>query len=434
MSFPDKPTFFIKTLGCKVNQYETQAMREHLVKNGFVEKKEGKVADYYIVNSCTVTKKADRDTRNLIHRFHRVNPNGKIVVAGCYAELDTDRKELMDISGVTHLVRNNEKGKLAEILKPKCKQIPNPKLQITGFKNHNRAFIKVQDGCNHRCSYCKVSLVRGSSRSRSTSEILQEIKNLVDSGFKEVVLTGVCLGAWGQDLETKTNLADLVNKICQIDGSFRIRLSSVEPIYVTERIISVLKEGKVCKHLHVPLQSGDDRILKLMKRPYRARNFKRIIAKIRKQIPDAAITTDVLVGFPGENERQFRNTLRFIKSIKPSRMHVFSYSRRKGTIAARYADDLSKQVIKKRVKTLTDLSRKLSADFARTFVGKVQDVIVEEHRDERTGLLAGYTDRYVRILLGGADSLKNRLIAVMISGVDGGKGTVFGCLDNDKII
>ncbi|UCD55587.1 MAG: tRNA (N(6)-L-threonylcarbamoyladenosine(37)-C(2))-methylthiotransferase MtaB [Candidatus Omnitrophota bacterium] len=441
MNFPARPTFIIKTLGCKVNQYESQAMRENLAGSGFVEKMDGQIADFYIINSCTVTRRADKDTRSLIHHFHKINPDGKIVVAGCYSELKEDRDILRGILGVTHLIRNREKGKIATILgshviaRPVRKNFSNgarlPSAagndeQITDFKDRNRAFIKVQDGCNHKCSYCKVSLVRGPSKSRSTEDILREARAVIEKGFKEIVLTGICLGAWGRDMAKKINLSNLVKEISQIDGLFRIRLSSIEPIYVTGDIINALKgNDKVCKHLHMPLQSGDNRILRAMKRPYTREKFAQIIGELRKHIPDIAITTDILVGFPGEDDKCFNATLKFIEDIKPSRMHVFSYSKRDGTPASRYRHSLNKKEIKKRVEVLTGLSRDFSADFARDFIGKIQDTVIESHRDGITGFLTGYTDRYIRIFVDGPDSLKNNLVPVKIMRVD--KNMVFAC-------
>ena len=404
-------------------------MREDLTRNGFLERTDGKPCDFYIINSCTVTQKADKETRNLIRHFHRINPDGKIAIAGCYAELDRDRSFLENIPGVTHLVRNDKKREIAKLLMLNSKfQIPNSKSssyakasedkQITNFKNRNRAFIKVQDGCNHRCSYCKVSLVRGPSRSRNADEIKSEAEHLVTAGFKEIVLTGICLGAWGKDGK-KAKLAELVKEISAIAGRFRIRLSSIEPLYVTEDIVTFMKnEEKLCKHLHMPLQSGDDKILKLMNRPYTVKKFRQIANRIRKAIPDAAITTDVLLGFPGEDDRSFRKTLEFIEDIRPSRMHVFPYSKREGTLAAKRKDSLGKKELAGRVKILIGLGKKLSLEFAKRFIGKNDNVIIENLRHKATGLLVGYTDRYIRVSGEGPDKIKNELVPVKITNVD----------------
>lgn len=433
MNYPaGKPTFSIKTLGCKVNQYESQAIRESLVQNGFVEKEPNQIADFYIINSCTVTHKADKDTRGLIRHFHTLNPSGKIIVAGCYAELDSDRKTLAQMPGVTHLVKNNEKKYIAKILNSETLHASRFTLHetITSFKERNRAFIKIQDGCNHKCSYCKVSLVRGPSQSRCAEEILKEVKLLLEKGFKELVLTGVCLGAWGRDFKKKENLAGITDKISKIEGNFRIRLSSVEPMYVSDEIIEIVKDNnRVCKHIHVPLQSGDDKILKIMKRAYTARKFTQITAKLKKHIPDIAITMDVLVGFPGEGEKEFHNTVKVIKRIRPSRMHIFSYSRREGTAASKFKQGVDEQAVKERVKLLADLSNDFSMDFARRFIGKKQDAIIESHRDKSTNLLCGYTDKYIRVLTDGPDALKNKLIPLRIDSVTEKTNTVRARLD-----
>jgi len=429
MNFPDKsarPTFTIKTLGCKVNQYESQAMRESLLRNGFSEEIGEEKTDFFIINSCTVTGKADRDTRNLIRHFHRRNPKGKIVVAGCYAELDSDREMLANMPGVIHLVRNREKGRITEILTTDDgRQATDEKSGITDFKDRNRAFVKIQDGCDYRCSYCKVSIVRGPSRSRGLEEIVKEVRCLIEKGFKEIVLTGVCLGAWGKDLTDpnqpprltgvgwESGLAGLIKKLSRLEDKFRIRLSSIEPGYVIDEIIGMLRNNaKVCKHLHMPLQSGDDRVLKLMNRPYTTGKFTQLVKKARKHIPDMAITTDVLLGFPGEDNKSFQRTEKFIKDIRPSRIHVFSYSKREGTAAAKFKSYTDKKEVRERVNIITDLGKRLQADFAKRFAGKPQEVLIESQRDRSTGLLTGYTDRYVRVLTDGPDSLKSCLVSV----------------------
>jgi threonylcarbamoyladenosine tRNA methylthiotransferase MtaB len=441
MSFPDSPTFAIRTVGCKVNQYESQAMREALRGRGFIEVKDAPAADFYIINSCTVTGKADRETRNLIHRFHRTNPSGKVLVAGCYAEADRDRKTLAGLPGVAGLVRNTEKGRIAEIVSElfpspawmKGVYLDKPGMEkITRFENRNRAFVKIQDGCDHRCSYCKVGLVRGPSRSRAIGEIKEEVNALAAKGFKEIVLTGICLGAW---VGTGFGLPRLLKEISRSEGGFRIRLSSIEPIYVTGGLIDELRENdNVCKHLHIPLQSGDDTILRLMRRPYSTKKYLGLVTRLRKRIPDIALTTDVLVGFPGEGKAHFKNTLRFINEIRPSRMHVFCYSKREGTPAAKLAADPDKKTAKERARILTELGKGLSMDFAGSFIGKIQNVVIENHRDGKSGFLTGYTGRYVRVLVDGPDSLKNKLAAVRITAVGREKNAVLGRLDNREII
>jgi len=401
-------------------------MRESLLKIGFIEKKVTESNDFYIINSCTVTQKADTDTRNFINRFRKINPKSKIVVTGCYAELEKDRSLLKNM-GVDYLVRNKEKAKIAEIIG----QVSGVILKtITDFKDKNRAFVKIQDGCNHRCSYCKVRIVRGPSKSRETSEILEEAASLIKRGFKEIVLTGICLGAWGRDLKKKDKLAILLKRILKIEGDFRIRLSSIEPVYVTDDVIKVFKnDKKICKHLHIPLQSGDDKILKVMNRPYTTKNIERLVRSLRKHIPDIAITTDVLVGFSGEDDKSFLRTQKFLEKIKPSRMHLFSYSAREGTTAFKLKNGPAKDIVKKRVRTLDALGNKLSMDFAKRFIDKSEKIVVESSRDRKTGMLVGYTDRYIRVLTSGDDSIKNSLISVRIKTVDIQNRKILACLE-----
>jgi len=446
MNSQNSPTFLINTLGCKVNQYESQSMREELLENGFTESDSSDEAYFYIINSCTVTRKADHKTRNLAYRFHKNNPQGKIIVCGCLAETEGDRKLLMGIPGVARLIKNREKESVVRILhgmlgpgmslfRDNAKHIARKK-GITGFKNRSRAFIKIQDGCNHRCSYCKVSLVRGRSTSRPLPEVLEEAEMLVCKGYKEIVLTGICLGAWGKDLKVKKSLSCLTQRISQITGEFRIRLSSVEPLYVNEDLIRLLEENdKVCRHLHIPLQSGDDRILKLMKRPYSTKTFGNLVEKIRKHIPDVGFTTDILLGFPGEDERSFSRTLKYTREIKPSRIHAFSYSRREGTSACNFPDQTRKEVIKERVRVMTDMSERLSVVFAGRFMNKRLIALIENQRSKARWPISGYTDNYIRVFLENGRSYPAcGLVPVRISRINEDGGAVFGRLDNRVII
>ena len=410
MNSQNKPTFIIKTLGCKVNQYETQGMRENLIRTGFEETCDEKNACFAIINSCTVTGKADKETRNLINGIYRKNPKCKIAIAGCYAESDRDRKTLLAIHGVSFIVRNKEKFNIARIFDPTALVEKAEEKGIESLEGHERIFVKIQDGCNHKCSYCKVRLVRGESKSRTEEEIIEEIKNIIKNGYLEIVLTGICLGAWGRDLNNKKSLSKLLYKITNLEGNFRIRLSSIEPVYVTGDLLDVMsKSKKICKHLHIPLQSGDDSILKLMRRPYNAKQFLSVIKSARKKMNNIAITTDVIVGFPGEEDKNFANTLETIKSISPSRMHVFPYSKREGTEAYGYKGMVDKKTIKKRAKFLRDLGCTLSKEFAKKFIKKEVDIIIENTRDKKTNLLLGYSGEYIRVLIDGPDTIKNSM-------------------------
>jgi len=395
------------TVGCKVNQYETQAMRESFLNDGYEEPELENPANVYVINTCTVTSKADRDSRRYIRLAHKTNPKAKIIVTGCLAE--SDEAEIRAISGVTQVVKKNGDIKMGT---PCFKSKVSPFfLQISTFHNHSRAFVKIQDGCNNFCSYCKVPLVRGRSRSRDVKSILEEVHRLIENGFKEIVLCGICLGEWGRDLSGKLELSDLVEKIESINKEFRIRLSSIEPKHVTDRLIKkIALSSKLCNHLHIPLQSGDDTILKLMNRPYKAKDYIKKIKSIKKLIPDFSLTTDVLVGFPGEDKSHFYNTVKVLKKAAPSRLHVFQYSPRSDTRAYDYKSSISDKEAKSRVKKLILLNGKFSLKYRRKFVKKNIRILVENKRDKLTQLLTGYSDTYIKATLEGPDSLYGKLI------------------------
>ena len=408
------------TVGCKVNQYETQAIREALLKKGYKESsREGK-PDVFIINTCTVTAKADRDSRRFIHLSQKTNPDGKIVVTGCFTEKDASH--IRAIPGVTHVIENAQKHTIPETLEdkdigPRTKHF-SP-LEISGFKNHSRAFVKIQDGCNNFCSYCKVPYVRGRSRSRDEKSIVQEVSRLIQNGFKEVVLCGVCMGEWGKDISGNPELSDLIDKVDSIKGDFRLRLSSIEPNHVTQRLIEKIhSSSRISNHLHIPLQSGDDRILKLMMRPYSARDYMNLVGRIRKLISGFSLTTDVLVGFPGEGRRNFSNTVRVLKKVRPSNLHVFPYSRREGTKAYNLTQDISSDEIKRRTKALLDLGAELSYKYRKQFLNKTVRVLVEKNETHPGKPLAGYSDTYIRLFISGPDSIRGQLVSARITNLD----------------
>ncbi|MFA4991528.1 MAG: MiaB/RimO family radical SAM methylthiotransferase, partial [Candidatus Omnitrophota bacterium] len=281
---------------------------------------------------------------------------------------------------------------------------------ITTFEGHERAFVKVQDGCDNTCSYCKVRIVRGPSRSRPYKEIIRECERLVKNNFKEIVLTGICLGAYGRDLSEKKDLTALIKELCGIEGEWRLRLSSIEPRDVTPSLIEMFRSlDRLCKHLPMPFQSGDDGVLKRMRRPYKAGDYLSIISDVRKEIPDVAISTDMMVGFPGETEKAFRNTVDFLKEARPMRAHVFPFSSRKGTAAHGYEDDVPLAVKKKREEALSALTKKLALEFARGFIGREAEVLIEGVRGG-DGLLSGYTDRYIKVRVDAPDAFKSRIV------------------------
>lgn len=433
-------SFFIQTLGCKVNQYESQAMREALLGAGYVEADSKKNADIYLLNTCTVTERADKESRYLAGSFSRSSPGAKVVVTGCYVEKDAG--EIASIPGVTHIVRNGDKDRIAELVSepfsPRAASVRHeqrsaldhrPSVKITGFKGHTKAFVKIQDGCENACAYCKVPLVRGALRSRPLGDILDEAAALAGNGYKELVLTGICLGAWGKDLcceETASafglgtaSLIDVLKALLSIRGSFRIRISSIEPKYVTDELIELMAgEERICRHLHMPLQSGDDKVLRMMKRPYTTAGYARLVERARGRINDLAITTDVMVGFPGETAELFKNSLDFVRCIAPARTHIFTFSRRQGTAAYSMPGCADAVTAKARHGEMEGVGLNASYLFRRGFVGKSLNVLVESKRDKDSGLLTGYSDNYIDVLFSGPDTIMNSIAPVSITGAD----------------
>jgi len=412
-----KKYFYIKTLGCKVNQYESQVIRENFIKDGYLETSNRDEADIYVVNTCTVTSTSDSKSLKSI-RYDLKKKNKCIIATGCM--VDAEDLDLGKLKGVDFIIGNKDKYNIPCIIKGAP---PHHSLrsgtgqagQITGFKNHVRAFVKIQDGCNNKCSYCKVSVVRGKSKSRHFEEVLNECKILIRNGYKEIVLTGICLGSYGKDISKDIGLLKLIIELCKIKGDWRMRLSSIEPKDVTDGLISQIKsEEKLCKHLHIPFQSGDDKILKRMNRPYAASDYIGIVNKLRRAVPDIAISTDIMTGFPGEKEANFQNTLDFIREIRPMRLHVFGFSKRIGTPAHNYKDDVNITLKKTREHALIDVVKEFSREFEGMFIDKIARVLVEDKRNGQ-GFLQGYTDRYIKVLIDAPDSAKSRLLTCRLA-------------------
>ena len=410
-------TFKIITLGCKVNQYETQAMREQLISAGLKEVNphtkyfgvgvnSHTPADLYIVNTCTVTQDTDRECRRFLRRCAKENPKASIVATGCYAEND---------AGVIKEINSNiiilKKGTASDFLaglkgvrpiEEKSEAVPI----ITYFEGRTKAFIKIQDGCDNFCSYCKVPYVRGNPRSRNKDEIIMEAQNLIKNNYKELVLCGICLGSYGKGLKEKVDLTDIVSQISDLSGDFRIRLSSIEMQDVNCALINLIKDrDNICNHLHIPLQSGDDEILKNMNRKYTSAEFINQICKIKEEIPGIAISTDIIVGFPGESESAFNNTLNTIEKIQPMRTHIFTYSKRDGTSACNLKGHVKKCDAAKRYKIIKKATDKIAGEYYECSKTLPQRVLVEDERDKLTKKLCGYSDTYVRLVFDGSDEL-----------------------------
>jgi len=417
-------TFELKTLGCKVNQYESQALRERLLGLGLKEAPaEG--ADICIVNTCSVTRKAEADSLDTVRTFNRNNPQAKIFVTGCSAQ--NNPEIIKRLNGVHAVLGNDQKESLPDILEAKgaATDASSNKPLVSAFHKHTRAFLKIQDGCNYGCSYCIIPKLRGASRSRQLARIVKEAKQLADNGYKEIVLCGICLGAYGRDLGCKDGLIKVMEELERIEGLPRLRLSSIEASDVRPALIRKMGDSpKVCQHLHIPFQSGDDEILKLMRRKTLTDGYRRLIRALRRQSPYIGITTDIMIGFPGEKETNFKNTLNFLKEVRPSRMHIFPFSGRKNTPAYHFKDTIQNGIIKERAKIMKALAKELAQDFYRQNMERELDVLVEANtakglanRPDGRGLASnsqsqGYSDNYIKVYIANANIPPNSLIKV----------------------
>ena len=433
----EKKVSFI-TLGCKVNQYDSDAMRTLFVKNGYRQAGEDENADVYVVNTCSVTSIGDRKSRQMVRRIRRSHPEAIIAVAGCYAQLAPEVFEKMGdvdvIVGVhnrSHIVEYVEEAKKRTDRKPlnetvdimKVKTFENMSVDVSG-EVKTRAFVKVQEGCDNYCTFCIIPYARGKLKSRLQKDAVEEIKKLVSQGYREVVLTGIHLGNYGKDFHDGTSLATLVAELVKIPDLLRIRLGSVESVELSEELISIIKnEPKVCRHLHLPIQSGSDAVLKGMNRHYRLSQFKALIAVLREKVPGIALTTDLIVGFPGETEENFLETLDTLKELKFSGIHVFPYSRRTGTPAATYPNQVSSEVKKERVHRVQELEKEIACAYRSQFMGKVVHVLAEEIKN---GYFEGLTGEYIRVSIKDSHIERGHMYPVRIDTVtaDGLAGTV----------
>jgi len=391
------------TFGCKVNQYETEKLKSLALKEGWEVKPFGNKTDYVFINSCAVTHIAERKARRLIRFIRAKFPEAKIILAGCYPERLKSYNFPLDVD---ILLDNKEKweffnGDENSFVAP----IPTER---------TRALVKVQDGCNNFCSYCIVPFLRGRERSKPVEVVLWEVENLLNSGYKEIVLTGVRLGAYGKDLGGNINLANLIRKILDYPELKRLRLSSIEPMDFSPDLLDVITEEKVCKHLHIPLQSGDDEVLRRMGRRYDTKYFYGLIENIRKRVPDIAIATDIIVGFPGEEEDNFKNTLEFAKEIGFMKIHVFPFSPRPGTKA--YTEKpLPPQIVEERKRILMSLSDELWKKYVEKFIGSRMEVLVENIEN---GIAEGLTSNYIRVFFKDEKVEKGEFVPVILKNID----------------
>lgn len=413
--------FYIYTLGCKVNYYETEVMKDILLSEGFKEASSVYEADVCIINTCSVTNTADQKSLKVVRSTKRKNPKAIIVVVGCLIQSRT--KEMRQIEGVHIILGNRYKTKIAtyinEYLLNHTIQDHTENIMKVDFEpmrvNHfskTRAFVKIQDGCNHFCTYCIIPYTRGNVRSKKREDVLSEIQNLVLQGHKEIVLTGIHTGNYGAEIGTYV-LSDLLSDILKISDLLRVRLSSIEMNEINSDILNLMKQSqKIANHLHVPLQSGSNEILKWMNRKYSKEDFIEKINKIREVRLDISITTDVIVGFPGETEAHFEETIDTITKIGFTKLHVFPYSKRNGTRAATLENQIDDITKKRRVKVLLELSKKLEMDYMKKFIGKDVSFISEEYKD---GYIIGHTSSYLLVKTKGSIRDLHKVITVHIS-------------------
>ena len=430
----------LHNLGCKVNAYETEAMQEMLENAGYeiVPFKEG--ADIYIINTCTVTNIADRKSRQMLHRARKMNPDAIVVAAGCYVQAQ-DGKEADPCIDI--VLGNNHKKDLIEILekydlkrtagavekrqdeKMTCtvaeiedinKTREYESLHLTKPGDHTRAYIKVQDGCNQFCTYCIIPYARGRVRSREQEDVVNEVKSLAANGYKEIVLTGIHLSSYGIDQDGERHLLDLIRAVHEVDGIERIRLGSLEPGIITEEFADAISGlPKICPHFHLSLQSGCDATLKRMNRRYTSAEYYEKCRILRKYFDNPALTTDVIVGFPGETEEEFQESLAFVDKVDFYETHIFKYSKREGTKAARMEDQIDEQVKAQRSAAMIELGLKKKEAYERSFIGKTVEVLVEEDEVyEGKTVQAGHTKEYIKIALESEENLKNTIVKVQI--------------------
>lgn len=394
--------YAVATLGCRTNQYETQAYIHQLQSMGYEESDEG--ADICIVNTCTVTESADSSSRHQIRALHKKHPGAQIIVTGCLAE--RAEKDLIKLPGVSHVVHNRDKENLLKVIHPDEEL---PEFKINQFEGHTRAFVKVQDGCNSFCTYCIIPYVRGRSRSRSLDEIIDECKGLVASGYKEIVLTGINIGDFDGGDGSK-RLADLVREVDAIEGLKRLRISSIDPDEVDEDLKQALIDGKnTAKSMHIVLQSGSNAILKKMNRKYTKQEFFASCEKLLNAHPDFCFTTDIIVGFPGETDEDFNETLAVMDKIKFAKVHMFPYSPRERTRAFLYPNKVPHDVINSRKQILLRQAEKDAFDLRSMFVNKPLDVLVECY-DEDVGAFFGHSDNFLPVYIKGHGLKSNDLV------------------------
>ena len=424
----------LASLGCKVNQYDATALANLFEKRGYKIVNFSEEADIYVINTCTVTHLADRKSRQLIRRAKRKNPVSLVIVTGCYAQVSPEEVKSIpevdvvagtyDLAQIVDLVEKHKgeapiKTKYNLVRRFNCVQAYE-ELPVLSLPERTRAYVKIQEGCNNICTYCIIPYARGPLRSRQPEKVLGEVTSLTQKGFKEIVLTGIHIGAYGQDLGSQVNLTTLLSFLMKIPTLKRLRLSSIEPQDVNSALIKfIATQAKICRHLHIPLQSGDNEILRSMGRRYNISEYRDLVNLIREQINGVALTTDLIVGFPGETEQQFKNTYLFVQEIAFSRLHVFKYSPRPGTLAATFPNQVKESVKKDRSELLISLGKELAHSFALQHIGHEVNVLAEEEAAGfYPGCLKGLTDNYLTAIFPGSIELRGHIVKVKVKEVE----------------
>ena len=413
-------------LGCKLNQYESEAIAELFEEKGYDVVGIDDKADVYVINTCTVTNFGDKKSRQLIRKVKRQNPDALVAVVGCYAQTAPD--EVMKIEGVNIVIGTKDRKEIVSIVEnyhdnkpenhvsPIMKEREFEHLKIHKLKNRTRAYLKIQDGCSQFCSYCIIPYARGPIRSRDPEDIMEEVNVLAQNGFKEIVLTGIHVASYGKDIKN-IDLLGIIKRVHEVEGIERIRFSSIEPNIITEEFVSeIVKLKKVCHHFHLSLQSGCDKTLKDMNRKYTTEKYYDAVCILRKYMSDVAITTDIIVGFPGETEEDFNESYEFAKKVQFSKIHVFPYSPKKGTPAAERKDQILNSIKQERSKKLIELSDKMANDFMSKYIDKSVEVLFERNINENQ--YEGHTGNYIKVVGSSCKDVSNKIVNVKIKSVE----------------
>ncbi len=415
----------LHTVGCKLNEFETQAIRERFMQAGFRPVPFKDTADVYVVNTCAVTSRGAAQSRKLLRRARRRAPEAIVVAAGCCAEVE--REHLAGLEEVDIVVGNRDKTRIPEKIQEHKHDDGSRKrdhdfvfedFDVSDMAGHSRAFVKVQEGCESYCSYCIIPYARGRCRSREPASVLQQIRKLTDAGFREIVISGTHLGMYGVENDDCCGLTELVYRVCRETGVERIRLNSLEPLDLTDELFELIRaEPRICRHIHLPLQSGSDEILSWMQRPYRAEDIANRMRRLEKAVPGICIGTDVIAGFPGESLRHHEQTYRLLQDLPLGYLHVFPFSSRPGTPAAGFDGEVHPEEKKRRAEKLYALRRQKIDTYQRKFLGKEIPALIESNR-QKNGQLTAMTDNYLRIFLDGPDAWKNRIMKVVPQTID----------------